>query len=346
MKCLLDMKFIEANHNRIYSEFQHKGRINKCFYCGTKEDIIASHSVSEKRCLNLLTESVEGKKGVYGFKHLRLSYANWYDPHRFASFELVGTKKASTFKGFCKTHDRELFKLLDDSDFDESSMKCKFLHCYRAFAKAVHTKNEELKSCKEESTYKEYNKTYITARKEDAEIGLYLDLLGYDELMNEWLRNEDYTQLEHVCFRTNKFHPIASASLCQPTFSINNKRFNDYKKTDIPLNHLFINIIPEAECTYVLISCFKNQSSSMVFLQELEEVYKNDKERFGTFLTTLLVFFTENTFMAPSLINTLPDWRKRLLLLNLRHILTSGIQEDFLRNPIEGTLNLFENKFK
>ena len=300
----------------------------------------------EKRCLNLLTESVEGKKGVYGFKHLRLSYANWYAPHCFASFELVGTKKASTFKGFCKTHDRELFKLLDDSDFDESSMKCTFLHCYRAFAKAVHTKNEELKSCKEESTYKEYNKTYITARKEDAEIGLYLDLLGYDELMNEWLRNEDYTQLEHVCFRTNKFHPIASASLCQPTFSINNKRFNDYKKTDIPLNHLFINIIPEAECTYVLISCFKNQPSSMAFLQELEEVYKNDKERFGTFLTTLLVFFTENTFMAPSLINTLPDWRKRQLLLNLRHIITSGIQEDFLRNPIEGTLNLFENKFK
>ncbi len=340
------MKFIEANHNRIYSEFQHKGRINKCFYCGTEEDIIASHSVSEKRCLNLLTEFVEGKKGVYGFKHLKLSYANWYDPHCFASFELVGTKKASTFKGFCKIHDRELFKLLDDSDFDESSMKCKFLHCYRAFAKAVHTKNEELKSCKEESTYKEYNKTYITARKEDAEIGLYLDLLGYDELMNEWLRNEDYTQLEHVCFRTNKFHPIASASLCQPTFSINNKRFNDYKKTDIPLNHLFINIIPEAECTYVLISCFKNQPSSMAFLQELEEVYKNDKERFGTFLTTSLVFFTENTFMAPSLINTLPEWRKRLLLLNLRHILTSGIQEDFLRNPIEGTLNLFENKFK
>lgn len=340
------MKFIEANHNRIYSEFQHKGRINKCFYCGTEEDIIASHSVSEKRCLNLLTESVEGKKGVYGFKHFRLSYANWYDPHCFASFELVGTKKASTFKGFCKTHDRELFKLLDDSDFDESSMKCKFLHCYRAFAKAVHTKNEELKSCKEESTYKEYNKTYITARKEDAEIGLYLDLLGYDELMNEWLRNEDYTQLEHVCFRTNKFHPIASASLCQPTFSINNKRFNNYKKTDIPLNHLFINIIPEAECTYVLTSCFKNQPSSMAFLQELEEVYKNDKERLGTFLTTLLVFFTENTFMAPSLINTLPEWRKRLLLLNLRHILTSGIQEDFLRNPIEGTLNLFENKFK
>ena len=75
MKCLLYMKFIEANHNRIYSEFQHKGRINKCFYCGTEEDIIASHSVSEKRCLNLLTESVEGKKGVYGFKHLRLSYA-------------------------------------------------------------------------------------------------------------------------------------------------------------------------------------------------------------------------------------------------------------------------------
>ncbi len=339
------MNFVEANHNRIYSDFQHKGRINRCFYCGTEENIIESHSISEKKCLSLLVESIESQNGVYGFKHLRLSYANWYNPYCFANFEVVGTKKASTFKGFCGTHDRELFKLLDDSNFDESSMKCKFLHCYRAFSKAVHTKNEELKSCKEESTYKEYNKTYIAARKEDAEIGLYLDLWGYDELMNEWLRNEDYTHLEHVCFRTNKFHPIASASLCQPTFTINNNRLNDYKRTDIPLNHLFINIVPEVDCTYILVSCFKNQPNSIEFLHELKEVYKGDKERFGTFLTTLLVFHTENTFMAPSLINSLPDWRKRQLLLNLRHIITSGIQEDFLRNPIEGTLNLFENIF-
>lgn len=339
------MNFIEANHKQIYSDFQHKGRINKCFYCGTEEKIATSHSVSEKRCLNLIAESVEGRRGVYGFKHLRLSYTDWYDSYCFASFEVVGTKVASTFKGFCRTHDQELFKLLDDYNFDESSMKCKFLHCYRAFAKAVHTKNEELKSCNEDSIYKEQYKAYIAERKEDIEIGLDFDLRRYDELMNEWLKNEDYTQLEHVCFRTNRFHPIASASLCQPTFTINNKRCNDYRRTDVPLNHLFINIVPEKESTYILISCFKNQPSSIEFLQELEEVYENDKERLGRFLTTLLVFHTENTFMAPSLINSLPDWRKRQLLLNLRHIITSGIQEDFLRNPIEGTLNLFENKF-
>ena len=339
------MKYIETDYNRLYSDFQRKGRINRCFYCGTEENITASHSISEKRCLNLLAEYVEGRRGVYGFKHLKLSRTNWYNPYHFASFEVVGTKEASTFKGFCKNHDQKLFKTLDDSDFDEISMECKFLHCYRAFAKGVHTKTEELKSCSTNSTYKERNQAYIAERKEHIEIGIHFDLCDYEYLMTEWMKNKDYTQLEHFCLRTSKFHPIASASFCQPTFTINNNRINDYKQTEIPLNHLFINIVPEKECTYILISCFKNQPNSIKFISELKEVYEVDKERFGTFLTTLLVFHTENTFMAPSLIESLPDCRKRNLLLNLRHIITSGIQEELLRIPINGSLNLFEGTF-
>ena len=339
------MNYKEAEHKKVYSDFQRKGRIKKCFYCGTESDIIPSHSVSEKRCLSLLKEFVGGEKGLYGFKHLELSETNWFDPYNSVNFEIVGTKKASTFKGFCKEHDQKLFKLLDDFDFDETSMECKFLHCYRAFAKAIHTKNEELKSCNEDSIYKEQYKTYITERKEDIEIGLHLDLCDYKCLMNEWLKNKDYTQLEHFCIRTSKFHPIASASFCQPTFTINNNRINDYKNVKVPLNHFFINIIPEKGWTDILLSCFKNQPSSIKFLSELKEVYKVDKERFGTFLTTLLVFHTENTFMAPSLIESLPDLSKRNLLLNLRHIITFGIQEDLLRIPINGSLNLFEGTF-
>lgn len=339
------MNYIEANHKKLYSEFQRKGRINRCFYCGTEENITASHSISEKRCLNLLAEYVEGRRGVYGFKHLKLSRTNWYNTYNFANFEVVGTKEASTFKGFCRAHDQNLFKLLDDFDFDETSIESKFLHCYRAFAKAVHTKKEELKSCSTNSIYKEQNQTYITARKEEIETGLHFDLCDYEHLMTEWLKNKEYSQLEHFCFRTSKFHPIASASFCQPTFTVNKNRINDYRQTEIPLNHLFINIVPEKECTYILLSCFKNQPNSIKFLSELKEVYEVDKERFGTFLTTLLVFHTENTFMAPSLIEALPDWSKRNLLLNLKHIITSVLQEDLLRIPINGSLNLFEDTF-
>lgn len=339
------MNYKEAEHNRLYSDFQRKGRINQCFYCDTEENITASHSISEKRCLNLLAEYVEGRRGIYGFKHLKLSSTNWYNSDHFASFEIIGPKEASTFKGFCKTHDQDLFRILDNSNFKESSMECKFLHCYRAFAKAIHTKNEELKSCDKDSIYKELYKTYIAERKEDIEIGLHLDLCDYKYLMNEWLKNEDYTQLEHFCFRTSKFLPIASASFCQPSFTINNHRINDYKNTEVPLNHIFINIIPEKGWTYILLSCFKNQPSSIKFLSEIKEVYKVDKERFGTFLTTLLVFHTENTFMAPSLIESLPDWRKRNLLLNLKHIISYGIQEDLLKTPINGSLNLFKSTF-
>ena len=52
----------------------------------------------------------------------------------------------------------------------------------------------------------------------------------------------------------------------------------------------------------------------------------------------------KNTFFS-LLIESLSDSRKRNLLLNLRHIITSGIQEDLLRIPINGSLNLFEGTF-
>ena len=52
----------------------------------------------------------------------------------------------------------------------------------------------------------------------------------------------------------------------------------------------------------------------------------------------------KNTFFS-LLIESLSDSRKRNLLLNLRHIITSGIQEELLRIPINGSLNLFEGTF-
>ena len=195
------MKYKETDYNRLYSDFQRKGRINRCFYCGAENKITSSHSISEKRCLNLLAEYVEGRKGVYGFKHLKLSRTNWHNPNHFGNFEVIGIKEASTFKGFCKVHDQKLFKLLDESNFDETSIECKFLHCYRAFAKAVHTKREEFKSCSSDSIYKERNQKYIAERKEAIGIGLHFDLCDYDYLMTEWLKNQDYTQLEHFCLK-------------------------------------------------------------------------------------------------------------------------------------------------
>lgn len=341
------MNYKEPIYRQQYSDFQRKGRIKRCFYCDRETNVIASHSISEKKCLKLLCEPVCLKKGVYGFRHVELSNTNWDKPFFFANFEVVGIQKASTFKGFCKNHDQVLFKTIDENSFEKDSLEQCFLYCYRAFAKAVHTKNEELKSCSSHSTYREHNYEYIARRQEEIEIGITFDLGNYKTKMNKWLSDCNYTHLEHFYCKTNSFHPIATASFCQPTFTINNYRINDYKDDSKPLNHIFINIIPELECTHVLFSCFKDQPQSLRFITELKDIYEVDKECFGKFITSLLVIHTENTFIAPSLIDGLPTCERFNLLMKLRDAVTIDKQYYLLDNPIDfsESVNLFTNKF-
>ena len=341
------MNYIEPEYKKMYSNFQTKGRINKCFFCGKETGVIMSHSISEKKCLSLLAEKTNGNKGVYSFKDVNWSYSNWYQVDGFGDFELVGLNKASTFKGFCATDDRNLFKLIDESPFDINSLEQCFLYCYRAFAKAYHTKLEEQKSCESESEYKRRYIRFVANRKNEIDIGLNLDIKDYPYLMNLCLNRHDYTSIKHIYFKTKSFLPIASSSFCQPSFSINGNRLNDYKDSNKPLNHIFINIIPEENCTHILLSCFKQQEEAKKFLEELETSFILDKNKVGLYLTTLLIFHTENTFMAPSIIENLSYHTKRMLLLNLRHCVTEGYVRDFfLDNPIRGHLNLFLDKLE
>lgn len=341
------MNYIEPEYKKMYSNFQTKGRINKCFFCGRETGIIMSHSISEKKCLSLLAEEVNGNKGVYGFKHLNWSFSNWYGVDGFGDFEIVGLNKASTFKGFCASDDKRLFELIDESPFDINSLEQCFLYCYRAFAKAYHAKMEERKSCESDSEYRMRNNEYMAKRKNEIDVGLNIDLKDYPNLMNMWLNNKDYTSIKHFYCKTKSFYPMASSSFCQPSFSINENRLNDYKDYSKPLNHIFINIIPEENCTHILLSCFKQQEKAKLFLEELESMFLIDKNRVGLFLTTLLIFYTENTFMAPSLIENLSYYAKRMLLLNLRHSVTEGYVRDyFLDNPIRGSFNFFLDRLE
>jgi hypothetical protein len=91
----------------------------------------------------------------------------------------------------------------------------------------------------------------------------------------------------------------------------------------------------------------QQQEEAKKFLEELETSYILDKNNVGLYLTTLLIFHTENTFMAPSIIENLSYHTKRMLLLNLRHCVTEGYVRDFfLDNPIRGQLNLFLDKLE
>lgn len=280
---------------------------------------------------------------MYGFDSIYWDRSHSDDGNLPVEFKLVGINIASTFTGFCHKHDREIFRLIDDFDFDYNSPEQCFLYCYRAFARGYHKKREDLKSCKSDSKLANENPSYFARRGEGCNIGLTLDIGNFPELMNEWLDNKNHKELHHFYFKTKVPLPMASSSFTQPSFDIRKRRINDYRG-NVPLNHIFLNIIPEEKVTHVLISCFKSQDKSMQFVDSIKDMYnQGHKDGVGTFLTTFLIFFTENTFLKPLLINKLTCYEKRNLLLNLRNSITDGIEDHFIDNPINGSLNLFKD---
>lgn len=105
-----------------------------------------------------------------------------------------------------------------------------------------------------------------------------------------------------------------------------------------PLSHVFINIIPEECKTHILISAFNDQPKAIQFIDELKVAYNTDKNQIGCFLTATLIIHVENTFIAPSFIDSLPSAERRNLLLNLK----SEAQENLFNRYILGSTNLFK----
>jgi hypothetical protein len=56
--------------------------------------------------------------------------------------EMISTKKASTFQGFCETHDRELFSSIETVDFTASEEQC-FCFGFRTLSHEYHLKRSQ-----------------------------------------------------------------------------------------------------------------------------------------------------------------------------------------------------------
>lgn len=54
-------------------------------------------------------------------------------------FRLVGRNKATTFEGFCATHDRQIFQRIDDEPIGTTDAEQLFLLAYRAVTRELHT---------------------------------------------------------------------------------------------------------------------------------------------------------------------------------------------------------------
>lgn len=130
----------------LISDFNKKSN-SKCLMLGCVSNAIDSHTLSKSRVLGML-EGIKGTSSEIGIYQIDNKAEIDYREKTLSTYHkskrelvFVGKGIASVFSGFCSKHDSEVFWLLDNVQYNNSS-EINFLHAYRAFSYFLHKEKE------------------------------------------------------------------------------------------------------------------------------------------------------------------------------------------------------------
>jgi hypothetical protein len=262
----------EDNFFVIQKEVMKRGiRISKiCWHpeaspstCSTDDNgeiiVSAAHSIQNNGILSEIAE--KGIVIAYTLKH----------------GELVGEEVqknfASTFLGFCNTHD-SIFYPIETREYSKS-LEQNFLFAYRGFVIACHKKREVSKS---------HN------FGDQAEI----DIIENKKIFDDAIRKKDYSVIESEVFELPQFYPMAASSSFYLDFDFEG---NAIPHSDERMENIFVTLLPKQKenKTYFILSYFK----------EDKRLYENignqlrKRNNLKSDITMLIVAHTNNIFFNP-----------------------------------------------
>lgn len=162
-----------------------------------KGSIIGSHTIPKSNSLKKIARNGH----VYTFMHLDFLKLNKNNGKLTA--DLIGIGKASTFKGFCGEHDRELFSCVETTDFNATPEQC-FALFYRAYAKEVYNKKVQYNDKESGQIVIDKLETEILKSQASHFLNQYYDGIALSikdinslkPLMDKMLEESDYSKLK------------------------------------------------------------------------------------------------------------------------------------------------------
>jgi hypothetical protein len=206
--------------------------------------VIEAHSISRNAALTKIARD-------------RKVYQIELDPFRIAKAEgepqlkLEYIKSATTFTGFCSTHDRKVFRPIDQGDVIPTREQALLLH-YRSLCRELYVKRPTLKTnelLREADRGKSVEfqlivQGLVTARK--VAIKDALDQLAQDKTAcDHALALGDFSVLQGAFVRFRKTPSLACAGYTQPTFDFAGSEIQDMDDMTTPFLHLSFSLLPD-----------------------------------------------------------------------------------------------------
>ena len=318
--------------------------INLCLIndsnCSNK--IIKAHSIQNK---NILEKISDGSGHVWTFS---------IDDQK--KMEKVGVNRASVFKGFCGKHDNSIFEFIDNDIYSKlKKEEAHFLYAFRALSKELYTKKNIVEKHHQffqkidDGDYSYLKKKFPILDENDLNI-----LFGPNSIMRDVIKGNQIaiSELRPYCDRfykalnNNKFNEIKTtiikvkniirfaASTCfAPEYNSKGIIVNDITNLSESLKALFVSVIPDGEDTYILLSYFADEESTLsTFLKDLMQMERQETKEY---LERLLLGHCENMVFSKQYISSLSENEKEYLYTFYKDTAFQGDSIDMYRNKLQ-----------
>lgn len=227
-----------------------------------------------------------------------------------ADFEDVGRNEASTFKGLCGKHDKEIFAPIDDFEITLSNPQQLFLVAYRSVLKKLHS----LVSIAMQ-TQKLHEDQVKVGRATNNSNDQVLNIVNnnfvraagayeYKRQLDDAYLNKDYKKLIHKTFAIKHRTPTIAVS----AFYWLGHRIIDNSR--VPW--VILNVFPKADETYVVYSCVEKDEKEVSL--EIKEILNSSPKRKTWLLSKSIIEATENFVVSPKFWDSLPKAKRETIV--------------------------------
>ncbi|WP_201529117.1 YecA family protein [Psychrobacter frigidicola] len=217
------------------------------------------------------------------------------------SVEKIGINNASTFKGFCAKHDKELFSSFEDSPFIGTEEQC-FGLTFRAVAKELHAKKSFDTSFLKKMD-KGKNSLFQTQLQKFAiahEIGIQAAIKEISEFkssLDDKILGKPYDSFNYLILESSHPIPIAVSSIVAPLSDFKGNHLQDLADLDITPEYLVFNAFSSNGKGFVLFSWPKSAKIVDIFIDSL---LKLNNEHIFSALVRFFFSTAENSFISPA----------------------------------------------
>lgn len=297
-------------------------------YCNK---IISAHSIQKNQSLSAIADNGHAYEVSRDISNLKKNKG-------LISYKKSGINKISTFLGFCKKHDNELFEPIDNSVLRPTDQQV-FLYAYRSLCRELFVKQNAFDLIESQLKNIKINKAvrdFLENSKRGEEFGLN-NLEVHKSNYDASLSKQAYSDIKYTLFISKQKPSVVFSGLFYPDYDFMGRQLQNLADQSISLITICFAPMNNSEWGFIFAW---HKSSSVIcdsFMESLATMIFEGK-KIGDSLFRLVMSNCENIAISPLWWETLSSTAKEQISMKITSMVDPfvEIKQDYLMTGFEG----------